>query len=314
MAKKFQFDGLLKEAEKQKAEAEKHIALEETQKGKSDSFIKENIIIKEEFKYLIPPLAEDEYAKLEDNILAEGCRDALIIWQKGEEYILIDGHNRFNICKTHGLDFKIQILSFENEEQVNDWMVNNQLGKRNVTEETKSYLRGLQYSREKKKVANIENLKQFPEEDKLSLSGNTAERLAQQHRVSDKTIKRDEKYAIAIDKIAGENKNLKWNILNKKINLPKGSVMKLAEEKTETTQKIGDFLYEGLSFTQAVQKVKPKSEIINEAQNPKTEQLRRLKNDMILCLEEAIKQNDMDSIEELEEILKEFKKILTDTK
>ena len=60
------------------------------------------MIIDPEFKALIPPLVPEELAQLEANILADGCRDPLVTWRG----ILIDGHNRFEICSRHGLEFQ----------------------------------------------------------------------------------------------------------------------------------------------------------------------------------------------------------------
>jgi hypothetical protein len=302
MAKSFKFDGLLKEAEKQKAEADRVL-------NNSESFIKQNIIIKEEFKFLIPPLAPDEYEKLEQSILAEGCRDPLVIWKKDNEFILIDGHNRFGICTKHDLEYKIQIMDFESAEKATDWIINNQLGKRNVSDETKSYLRGQQYNREKKKEANIQNLKQFSEEDNLSYSGNTAERLAQIHKVSEKTIKRDEKYAIAVDKLCGDNKGLKWDILHKRIVLPKGGVMNLADESDDFVQKIGEMLTQGYSFNQAIQMLNPKEKEDIE-DSPRKEKLRKLKTNIINSIEEIIKTEDVEYIEELKNLILEFESTL----
>src|SRR5207245_518324 len=54
---------------------------------------KMNITINEELRSYIDPLTVNEYAALERSILAEGCRDALVLW--GE--VLIDGHNRYAI-------------------------------------------------------------------------------------------------------------------------------------------------------------------------------------------------------------------------
>ena len=36
--------------------------------------------IDQEFKSLIPPLTDDEYKRLEENIKADGCRDSLVTW------------------------------------------------------------------------------------------------------------------------------------------------------------------------------------------------------------------------------------------
>ncbi|MEO0594845.1 MAG: hypothetical protein AAF126_01910, partial [Chloroflexota bacterium] len=61
------------------------------------------IQIDSEFKALIPPLQDDEYTRLEQSILEEGCRDALVVWQG--KNILVDGHNRYAICTQHSLPF-----------------------------------------------------------------------------------------------------------------------------------------------------------------------------------------------------------------
>jgi N6-adenosine-specific RNA methylase IME4 len=87
------------------------------------------IQIDAEFKALIPPLAPDELAQLEANILCDGCRDPLVVW--GD--ILIDGHNRHEICTRHGLPFETVQIQFESRTHARIWMRNNQAGRRNLT-------------------------------------------------------------------------------------------------------------------------------------------------------------------------------------
>lgn len=90
-----------------------------------------DIYIDDEFKALIPPLAPDEYSQLEANILAEGCRDALVVWCD----VLIDGHNRFEICQKHGIPFKtVQAPNINSVDDATLWIVTNQLGRRNITD------------------------------------------------------------------------------------------------------------------------------------------------------------------------------------
>ena len=86
------------------------------------------ITIDSEFKALIPPLAADELRQLEDNILRDGCRDPLVLW-KG---ILIDGHNRHEICTRHGLPFETVEMVFDDREAAELWMIGNQMGRRNI--------------------------------------------------------------------------------------------------------------------------------------------------------------------------------------
>ena len=83
-----------------------------------------------QFKDLIPPLSEDELRQLTENIRAEGCRDAIKIWRG----IIVDGHNRYAICQAHGIPYKIAKLRFSSKEDAVIWLLENQLGRRNLTE------------------------------------------------------------------------------------------------------------------------------------------------------------------------------------
>jgi hypothetical protein len=87
------------------------------------------IQIDPEFKALIPPLAPDELAQLEANILRDGCRDPLVVW----DGILIDGHNRHEICAKHRLPFETTEIVFESRAHARIWMRHNQAGRRNLS-------------------------------------------------------------------------------------------------------------------------------------------------------------------------------------
>lgn len=90
-----------------------------------------NIIVNEELKAYIDPLTPEEYSSRERSILAEGCRDALVLW--GE--VLVDGHNRYAICQAHGLPFQtIQNTLFKSMEDVHLWMIDQHLGRRSVSD------------------------------------------------------------------------------------------------------------------------------------------------------------------------------------
>jgi hypothetical protein len=87
-----------------------------------------SIVIDQEFRKFIPPLTDEEFAQLEANILAEGCRDALVLW--GD--ILVDGHNRYDICTRHEIRFDTVQYEFEDRSQVKEWIIRNQFGRRNL--------------------------------------------------------------------------------------------------------------------------------------------------------------------------------------
>ncbi|PUE52787.1 ParB N-terminal domain-containing protein [Limnohabitans parvus] len=90
-----------------------------------------HITVNEELKAYIDPLTPDEHAALERSILAEGCRDALVLW--GD--VLVDGHNRYGICQKHGLSFQtVQNTRFKSIEDVHLWMIDQHLGRRSVSD------------------------------------------------------------------------------------------------------------------------------------------------------------------------------------
>ena len=89
-----------------------------------------DLVVNEELKAYIDPMTPDEYEPLERSILAEGCRDALVLW--GDT--LVDGHHRYSVCRKHGLPFQtIQNTRFQSMEDVHLWMIEQHLGRRSVS-------------------------------------------------------------------------------------------------------------------------------------------------------------------------------------
>ena len=91
-----------------------------------------------QLKDMIPPLSEEERTGLEQNIIKNGCLMPLIVWQ--EENILIDGHNRFDICEKHGIEYTITYKSFASRLDAEIWMIDQQLDRRNISMATKCEL------------------------------------------------------------------------------------------------------------------------------------------------------------------------------
>ncbi|CAN7190546.1 plasmid replication/partition related protein [Pseudorhodoferax sp. LjRoot39] len=106
-----------------------------------------DIVVNEELKAYIDPLTPDEYEALERSLLAEGCRDALVLW--GD--VLVDGHNRYGICQRHGLPFQtVQNTRFQSMEDVHLWMIDQHLGRRSVSD----FQRGVLALRKREIVAS----------------------------------------------------------------------------------------------------------------------------------------------------------------
>lgn len=90
--------------------------------------------IDQEFKNLIPPLTAEEYAQLEQNCIDYGIRDSLVITAlPGEsDTVLIDGHNRFEIAQKNNLSYNVRRLDFKDRDAIKEWIIKNQLGRRNI--------------------------------------------------------------------------------------------------------------------------------------------------------------------------------------
>ena len=96
--------------------------------------------IDEEFQNLIPPLTDDEYRQLEENCIKEGIREAILVWDRGDDLVIVDGHNRYKIAREHNLKWNHKVMNFESREAVKEWIIKNQFGRRNLTAYDRSLL------------------------------------------------------------------------------------------------------------------------------------------------------------------------------
>ena len=255
---------------------------QKTQQSLNNSYIsseqiKQSIVVLEELRSFIPSPTDDELTQLEANIVKNGCKDALLLWETTQRvidensltpdapaYILVDGHNRFKICKERGINFNVQVMRFESLKEVKDYMIDLQLGRRNLTPQQASYFRGLRYNIEKAekgkygrkehKSQNDTYAKMTIEDDKsqndtyaktanendksqndtynqnAENEGSTSEKLAQEYKVSRATIMRDAEFAAGLDQL---QPTLKQAVLNGEIKIGKTDIQKLAKRKVK---------------------------------------------------------------------------------
>ena len=169
-----------------------------------------DLIINEKIKDRIPELTAEESMLLDKSLLADGCRDALIVWEG--KNTLVDGHNRNAICKRRNIPFNVIYKAFASLEEVLAWVDDNQLGKRNLTIDQKAIIIGRKYNKEKKN--SKDNLKQnLPKGQKVP-SINVAEKFAKEYHINEKTIKRYGKKAGEYEKIEAKNPALARSIFS----------------------------------------------------------------------------------------------------
>ena len=160
----------------------------------------EQLKIDPEFEKVIPPLTKDEYHQLEENILDDGrIMMSIAVW--GD--IIVDGHNRYRIaCEYGDIPFSTTQLDFANRYEVIAWICKNQLGRRNLSDEQKTYLLGKRYSAEKQiEMLRDENGRFTPlgQNDPTGDSVRTSERIAKEIGKSEKYVRRADEYARALD-------------------------------------------------------------------------------------------------------------------
>ena len=172
----------------------------------------DTITIDEEFRAHCPPLTETERQMLRQDIERTGLLSPLIVWNHDGKTILVDGHNRYEILQELGRLDEIQTteLVFDTRENALDWIINNQLGRRNLPPDAAALLRGKLYTAERIpakerlfKPGVSANPGGVPKtEDCHSGSPETiADAIAKKTGVSARTIARDAKFAEAVEKL-----------------------------------------------------------------------------------------------------------------
>jgi hypothetical protein len=233
------------------------------------------------FEYLLPKLTKDERKALEESLLKEGCRDPIVIWRG----TIIDGHNRYSICQKHNIPFQVKEMDeLADEDAVNMWMINNQLSRRNLTDEQRERFIGILHNTSKKgqggardrsgrkSKAQIEPLKNADPKE----SDSTAETIAKQQGVSRETVKRAGKYALALDRISKVSPEAEAKIMSGEARsiIKKSDIRDLAEAPEAEVQKV----------VEAIEKDKPVKRL-KTTQSPGKEPLVKQVHRMIDDLE-----------------------------
>lgn len=162
------------------------------------------LTIDPEFRDKIPPMTEEEFRQLEENILKAGrVRSPITVWNN----IIVDGHNRWAIIQKHpDIPYEVEEEHFADRYEAIVWICKNQLGRRNLTDAQKTYLIGRQYEAQKKTrgardgfrgnqhsgVVKVQN-------EPLPKLDDTAQRVANDIGVARSTVKRAEKFTKGVD-------------------------------------------------------------------------------------------------------------------
>lgn len=194
----------------------------------------DRLIIDPEFRDKIPPLTEDEFSLLEENILSDGAVfSPLIVW----DGTILDGHNRYEIIQKHPeLTYAVHRLSFANRYEALSWICKNQLGRRNLTPQQKKYLIGQRYEAEKmahggERVATVQN-------EPLPSSHKTRAQIANDTSTSESYVMRAGWYAQGVDAAEEALPGIKQEILTGAIKPTETEVAAVARAGPEERPKL----------------------------------------------------------------------------
>ena len=224
--------------------------------------------IDESFKRLIPPLSSEEMQQLEQNIIRDGCREPLCVWNN----TILDGHNRYEICIRLQIPFAIQRTHFKNREEAIAWICANQLGRRNITEETRKYLIGKRFEMEKilgahnaagsnQHVKKEVRPKMLVEPLFVETACRTSERLGEEYHISHATIEKYGIYAHALDTLSEVVPELVPKILSGQVKISHENIDELSRLSPQDVLRLSKHISkDGMEFVgySSMRKVLPK--------------------------------------------------------
>ncbi|BDD13097.1 hypothetical protein FUAX_55290 (plasmid) [Fulvitalea axinellae] len=214
----------------------------------------DDLLILDDFKNLIRPHKPDEFSQLKENIRANGVRDALVVWDDSERKVLIDGHHRWKALNElrqegHDIDYRVEIMAFPTAEEAKDWMIDNQLGRRNLTDPERKYLIGLYYRREKqrhggdrKSSGQTDHSVQTDSKSATQKTSGqtdhlkTADEIARREGMGEKTVRRAAEYSKGIDILAQKRPEIRDRILSGEIKLRQADIQDIGKGKIAPEQ------------------------------------------------------------------------------
>ena len=211
-----------------------------------------------EFENKIPPISEDEFRQLHENILTAGeVYEPLVVWNG----VLVDGHNRWKVIQENPeIKWRTRKMDFVDKWAAFEWMYKNQLGRRNLTDEQRTYMIGKMYEARKKSIGG--DRKSSRQNDDLKRGRKTKDIIGEEVGESGSTVERAEHFARGIDALRDVSPKAADKVLNSKTGATKADVRELAKAEPEIIE----------AFAKAVEENKKP---VRPKRSPKTEEEKR---------------------------------------
>ena len=208
-----------------------------------------NLKISEEFKNKIPPLTEDEFKQLRDNIVADGeVYEPIVVWNG----VIVDGHNRWKIIQEHPeIPYRVKEMDFSDKWAAFDWMYRKQLGRRNLTDEQRTMILGKLYQARKNKHGGDRGNQyvKMPSSQNGNMADDAparvSEQIAQELGIAKNSVIRAERFAKGVEALESVSPEAAEKVLQGKANITKAAVQELAKKDEKEIKAVAKAIEKG---------------------------------------------------------------------
>lgn len=205
--------------------------------------------IDEEFRNKIPPLTDDEFRQLEENIVSDGeVYEPIAVWNG----TIVDGHNRWKIIQAHPeIPYKVREMDFPDKWAAFEWMYKKQLGRRNLTEEQKTYMIGKVYEARKNTKGGDRRSDDFSNDQNEHLKNRneikqgTAGQIGKEYGIGGATVRRAEQFAKGVDAVREVSTEAAEKILTGEAAVTKAAIGDLVGKDKKAVKAVAETILNG---------------------------------------------------------------------
>ena len=198
-----------------------------------------------DFRDKIPHLTEEEFQKLEENIVSDGeVRDPIVTWKD----TIIDGHNRWKIIQKHPeIPYRVKEMEFADKWDAIRWMCGNQLGRRNLSEYQRDYILQQEYEARKKSVTNESGVNQHTKVvgGQNDHQPKVRESMAKEHGITEMAVRRAVEFGRGLEAADEVVPGFKEMILSGEVKTPKSTIAEIRKMEPEEMKKAVESILSG---------------------------------------------------------------------
>ena len=188
----------------------------------------QQLIIVPEFQYLTIPMTTRKLNRLKKNILEEGCRESILIWNG----IIIDGHKRYEICQKYRIDYSVKEMIFHSKEEAIIYICKKRIPETKRGSAIYKYLIGKEYQNEKALKNMMISSDGGP--DQLSSvyfqkDSTISRNIAENYKINRCTVKKYSIFTQKMDEIRAKSFEFFSDVISEKIKASHETIVEAAE-------------------------------------------------------------------------------------